>query len=276
MTPIQSACLVLPLQLIQTLSSLAAGLITTRTGGVLPQIRFGYALWAVGLGIQTTFNRTTSFVETSFILLIMGIGIGMTLQSSKCDKFSWSQAAADVRTALVGAQAGAPPKDRAVVTGVRNCLRTNGGAVGLAVCNAILNNVLSRNLPGDLPPDVRANITHRMSGILPDTLSQATKTAVFDVYRTALRDIYIFFIPAVVLSFVSSTTLTPKVDSIDASDFADAVTLRQREFIDGCTSKSGRKRENSFSKTGAMLEKHNLSAWRLAGCCLLARLREAA
>jgi hypothetical protein len=69
----------------------------------------------VGLGLQTTFLPDISTSMIIGYLIIEGVGIGLTFQ-----------------TTLVAAQATSAKKDRAVVTGARNFFRTIGGAFGLA------------------------------------------------------------------------------------------------------------------------------------------------
>ena len=187
MSPIKSASFLLSLLLVQVCSSLLAGVITPYTKKVLPQVRVGFFIWTIGAGLQSTFNRTTSYAKVVGFLIFQGFGVGCTLQ-----------------TTLVAAQAGAPNKDRACVTGTRNCLRFMGGAFGLAICNAILNNVVKANLPPGIPEDVRHVIIHQISPNLPSDLDPAVVDAIFDVYQDALHYIFIFFIPVAGAAFVST------------------------------------------------------------------------
>jgi hypothetical protein len=183
MSPIKSASFLLSLLVVQVCSSLLAGIMTPYTKKVLPQVRTGFFIWTIGAGLQTTFNRTTSYARIVGFLVLQGFGVGLTLQ-----------------TTLVAAQAGAPNKDRACVTGTRNCLRFMGGAFGLAICNAILNNVVRARLPPGIPDDIRTIITHQISLEAITGLDTATQDAIFDAYQAALRYIFIFFVPVAGIS----------------------------------------------------------------------------
>lgn len=190
MSPIKSASFLLALLLVQVCSSFLAGIITPYTKKVFPQIRFGFFVWTIACGLQTTFDRNTSSSRLVGILVFQGFGVGCTLQST-----------------LVAAQAGAPNKDRACVTSTRNCLRFMGGAFGLAICNAILNNVTQAKFPPGIPEDVRKAIIHQISPNLPSNLDPATMDAIYSAYESALRYIFIFFVPIVGVAFVGFPVL---------------------------------------------------------------------
>ncbi|KAK9899515.1 MFS general substrate transporter [Cystobasidium minutum MCA 4210] len=191
MSPIKSASFLLSLLVVQVCSSLLAGIITPYTKKVLPQVRVGFFIWTIGAGLQTTFNRQTKHANLVGLLILQGFGVGCTLQ-----------------TTLVAAQAGAPNKDRACVTGTRNCLRFMGGAFGLAICNAILNNVIKARLPSSIPDDVKRVITRQISPELPSSLGPEVVEAIYSAYEDALHYIFIFFVPVVGVAFVSSCYLS--------------------------------------------------------------------
>jgi hypothetical protein len=53
-----------------------------RTGKYNPVIWAGFALWTLGLGLQTTFNADIGIGKIIGYLIINGFGIGMTFQTS--------------------------------------------------------------------------------------------------------------------------------------------------------------------------------------------------
>lgn len=185
MTPMKSAAFLLSLLVVQVASSLCAGILTAYTKKVMPQIRVGFAIWTIGSGLQTLFDQHTSHAKLVGILFFQGLGVGCTLQ-----------------TTLVAAQAAAPNKDRACVTGLRNGLRFMGGAFGLAICNAILNNVVKSRLPPGIPDETRRLITHQISPNLPSGLSPETVAGIYYAYYQALHYIFISFVPVVGIAFV--------------------------------------------------------------------------
>jgi MFS family permease len=118
-----SGILTIPLVVSQTLCSLVSGVIVSKTGNYLIQMKLGYLIWAVACGLLTLVSPTISNAEIVIFQLLSGIGSGSTLM-----------------TGIIAVQAFLPRKQMAVATGTRNFLRLLGGTISLAVCAAILNN----------------------------------------------------------------------------------------------------------------------------------------
>lgn len=53
-----------------------------RTGRYNPSIWVGFALWVLGLGLQTTFGPDISLGKIVGYLIVEGFGIGLTFQTS--------------------------------------------------------------------------------------------------------------------------------------------------------------------------------------------------
>ncbi|KAI5825536.1 MFS general substrate transporter [Schizophyllum commune Tattone D] len=187
---LKSAALLLPLLLIQSVSGVLNGQVTMYTGGVKPQILVGFSLWLIGSGLQSTFKRATSIGKIVGILLVQGIGTGGILQ-----------------TTLVAAQAAAPGKDRAVVTGTRNFFRTMGGAFGVAISNAILNNIISDELPAALPSDIRDSLLAGGSIDLPSSLPSDVAEGVYAAFEHGLHMVYVYYIPLIAVCLIMSLFL---------------------------------------------------------------------
>jgi fucose permease len=152
-----------------------------------PVLWLGYGVYFIGAGIQTTFQRTTTHAYIVGILLLEGFGIGWTLQ-----------------TALVASQALAPPKDRAVITGIRNLFRFTGGAFGLAISSAIMNNVINSKLADtDLPK----NVTQQIKGAefnIPPGLNQTQVQTLLDAEMEGVRGVFWFLLGVGAVTFVLS------------------------------------------------------------------------
>ena len=150
-----------------------------------PILWTGYAIYLIAAGVQTTFARTTSHAYIIGILLLEGFGIGWTTQ-----------------TALVAAQALAPPKDRAVITGIRNLMRYTGGAFSLAICSAIMNNVInSKVASSDLP----TNITSQIRGAefnIPAGLTADQKQTLLDFEMEGVKGVFYFLLGVSSLTFI--------------------------------------------------------------------------
>ena len=82
-SPIQAGVLLLPLILIQTLASSMCGQILVKTRSPKPIIVAGFSTWCIGAGLQSTFGLHSSKRMISGYLILQGIGVGCTLQTSK-------------------------------------------------------------------------------------------------------------------------------------------------------------------------------------------------
>jgi len=145
----------------------------------------GYAIYLIAVGVQTTFSRTTAHAYIVGILLLEGFGIGWTTQ-----------------TALVAAQALAPAKDRAVITGIRNLMRFTGGAFSLAICSAIMNNVINSKVASSYLPK---NITNQIRGAefnISTRLNGDQKHALLDFEMEGLKGVFYFLLGVSALTFI--------------------------------------------------------------------------
>ncbi|QRW19605.1 major facilitator superfamily transporter [Rhizoctonia solani] len=188
-TPIQAGIYLLPLVLIQTLSSSLCGQILVRTRSPKPIIVVGFSIWCIGAGLQSTFDMTTSRGKICGYLILQGIGVGGTLQT-------------------IAAQASVAKEHRAVVTGARNFFRTLGGAIGLVVCTTAKNAELKKQLRkiSELAPELIPKIIKYGPEIAMGT---SVDEPVRDAYANALHTIFVIFIPIAGLSAVLAVFLTP-------------------------------------------------------------------
>ncbi|KAK4689043.1 hypothetical protein P7C73_g1064, partial [Tremellales sp. Uapishka_1] len=177
-TPIISAALLLPLVLSQVVTTSISGYVIKYTGRAWWSFTVGFVVWLVGQGAQLCFTPSSSRGVVIGCLLVQGMGIGSTIQST-----------------LVLAQASSPPADRAIVTGVRNFARTSGGAIGLAIGNSVLQNVFYQNLPSNVSGNLKEQL--RSSFDIPSYLDEATQIAIRGAYMKGLYDVYIYFVPVV-------------------------------------------------------------------------------
>ena len=152
-----------------------------------PVLWFGYAVWVIGAGVQTTFARSTTHAYIVGILFLEGFGVGWTLQ-----------------TALVAAQAIAPAKDRAVVTGMRNLFRYTGGSFGLAISSAIMNNIINSKLAtSDLPKTIVDQINGAEFNV-PAGLTAAQSQTLLDAEMEGVKGVFWFLLAVSLLTFLLS------------------------------------------------------------------------
>jgi hypothetical protein len=177
-SPLVSGALILPVVITTSFTSIASGQYMNRVGSYMHCILLGFALWTLGNSLTLLFNRDTSLAVLIVILIVEGAGIGLTLQPT-----------------LVGIYANSRGEDRAVATGLRNFIRTIGGAFGLVISGVILSNTLSRDLSNK--PFVSASLMSQLTSSTYDLdkfgLSPGEKDEIFDVYMLGLHYIFIFF-----------------------------------------------------------------------------------
>jgi MFS family permease len=185
-SPLISGVLILPLILGFSVASSTAGFMLSHLGRCNPIIWTGYILWTAGAGCHIVFGPHTSIGTTVGCLLLEGLGIGFSMQP-----------------VMIALLANTRKEDRAVVTSLRNFLRTIGGAIGLAMCTAILNNVMKKSLPAT----IGGRSIMELLGVL-DTLSLAEQNALKVAYMNGLRIIFYLACPLIGLCLLSSAALT--------------------------------------------------------------------
>lgn len=201
-SPLASGALILPIVMTTSLASIASGQYMTRIGSYMHCILTGFTLWTIGSGLSLLFDRNTSLGVLIVVLVVEGAGIGLTLQPT-----------------LVGMYANSRTEDRAVTTGLRNFIRTIGGAFGLVISGVVLSNTLRKNLVGKsfASNSLLTNLTSSTYALDSMDLSLEQKNQILDVYMLGLRRIFIFFTAcsglSLVLTFwVGNTSLkAPKV-----------------------------------------------------------------
>jgi hypothetical protein len=113
--------------------------------------------------------------------IVQGIGIGLTLQPT-----------------LVGMYANSRGEDRAVITGLRNFIRTIGGSFGLVISGVILSNTLRGELAQEEgifeTPAQLARLTSSISALDKLNLSQGQRAIVLNAYMLGLHYVFIFYV----------------------------------------------------------------------------------
>lgn len=141
-SPVMSGVMILPLVLAFSLGSSSSGVIISRVGKYNAVLRTGYILWTAGAGGRIALHRTSHVAVMVITQIIEGVGVGCCFQPG-----------------MIVLLANSRKEDRAAATGLRNFVRTVGGAVGLAAFSAILNNVLLSNIPSTVSPATALQFT---------------------------------------------------------------------------------------------------------------------
>jgi MFS family permease len=186
-SPLVSGALILPVVITSSVGSILSGQYMARVGSYMHCILLGFILWTLGSGLTLLFNRNTGLGPLIVILIVEGAGIGLTLQPT-----------------LVGMYANSRSEDRAVTTGLRNFIRTIGGAFGLVISGVTLSNTLSTNLGREeyASDQLIAELTSSTYALDALDLSMGQQEQVLDVYMSGLHYIFIFYTVCAGLSLV--------------------------------------------------------------------------
>lgn len=219
-SPLVSGALILPVVITTSIGSIVSGQYMARIGSYMHCILAGFVLWTLGSGLTLLFDRDTGLGPLIVILIVEGAGIGLTLQPT-----------------LVGMYANSRSEDRAVTTGLRNFIRTIGGAFGLVVSGVTLSNTLSTGLGSeDFATDALiAELTSSTYALDSLSLSQSQQQRVLDVYMLGLHYIFIFYtvcagLSLLLTSWVGNTSLkAPKQEDGKNNDPAPMEDKRSPE-----------------------------------------------
>jgi MFS family permease len=177
-SPLVAGALILPIIITTSFGSIACGQYMARVGSYMHCILVGFALWTLGNGLTLLFDRHTGLGVLIVILIVEGAGIGLTLQP-----------------VLVGMYANSLTEDRAVTTGLRNFIRTIGGAFGLVVSGVILSNTL-RDILGQesfVSDKLLTELTSSTYTLDALNLSPNQRDMILDAYMLGMRYIFVFY-----------------------------------------------------------------------------------
>jgi MFS family permease len=225
-SPLVSGALILPVVITSSIGSILSGQYMARVGSYMHCILLGFILWTLGSGLTMLFDRYTGLGPLIVILIVEGAGIGLTLQPT-----------------LVGMYANSRSEDRAVTTGLRNFIRTIGGAFGLVISGVTLSNTLSTNLGREeyASDQLIAELTSSTYALDALDLSSDQQEQVLDVYMSGLHYIFIFYTVCAGLSlaltfWVGNTSLkAPKLPESEATSEAvvDEESGAQEQVVGG-------------------------------------------
>ncbi|KAH7357333.1 major facilitator superfamily domain-containing protein [Pyrenochaeta sp. MPI-SDFR-AT-0127] len=209
-TPLQSATLILPFLLAQSLAGASSGPIMSKLARYGPVLRIGFVLWSLGAGLKLVFSRTTPLSAYVVILAVEGAGVGFVHQPG-----------------LVALQALSRPEDRAVATSTRNLLRSLGGVAGVAVSTAVQYGTTESALRARIPANlVSAVMDGRWRPGDPATAGK--DTAILDARMKGFQAVFAMLVPLMALCllgsfFVSDVILKGDEKKDDAPPPAPAV-----------------------------------------------------
>ncbi len=135
-----SGLLILPLTAGVVTMSITTGRLITRTGRYKFWPVVGSVFMTGGLFLLSRMEVSTSRLESSLYMLVLGLGLGMVMQ-----------------VLIIALQNAVEHRDLGIATSTNTFFRSLGGAFGAALFGAILSGRLAYHLPRLLPPDAGAD-----------------------------------------------------------------------------------------------------------------------
>jgi EmrB/QacA subfamily drug resistance transporter len=218
-SPTVSGLRLLPLMAGLLTTSIVSGRLVSKWGRyrIFPII--GTAVMTIGLYLLSHLGVTTNDWLTSLYMLVLGAGIGMSLQ-----------------VLVVAVQNAVSYADLGAATGGATFFRSIGGSFGTAIFGAVFANVLAGDLAAalhglSLPPGVTA-----ASGASPAVLAHlpaAVHLGYITGFAHALHTVFLVAVPFGVLAFALSWTLkdVPLRTSTGSPDPADTLAPTSRPTI---------------------------------------------
>ncbi|KAJ5622184.1 hypothetical protein N7528_005416 [Penicillium herquei] len=200
-----AGAMLLPITVTQSICSTLSGLVVHWIGRYRECILFGWAMWAVGLGLLSTLNQSSGLGKQIGYGILSGVGVGNTLQP-----------------ALIAIQAGVERRDMAFVTAFRNFVRNLGGTLGLAIAGTIINNIVSSSISvlGLSSSDSRSLLASPSTFLSRQSDSDAAniRSVLIPAYQKGFRIIFLINASLSALAFILAFCLIPHVELNRADD----------------------------------------------------------
>ncbi|KAK3318304.1 putative aflatoxin efflux pump [Apodospora peruviana] len=170
--PIKSGIYTLPLVLSLVISSIIAGIATTKIGYYVPSMLLAPSIMSIGEGLMTTLNRDTPSSHWIAFQFLTGFGLGFGMQTSGLA----------IQTVL-------PKEDISAGIAINFFVQQLGGAVFTSVGQSILTNLLASQLSG-VPGITPEDIVKEGATKLFDKVPPQFKDLVIDAYNYACQRIF--------------------------------------------------------------------------------------
>jgi EmrB/QacA subfamily drug resistance transporter len=190
-TATSSGLLLLPLMLGIVTTSVLSGRVISRTGRYRWWPVVGTATMTVGVFLLSRMDATTSGVDASIAMVVVGLGIGMVMQ-----------------VLVLAVQNTVAHRQLGVATSATNFFRSIGGTFGTALFGAIFGARLASMLASSLPAG--SGIDPRSVARAPEAILQlppAVREALVEGIAGAIHVVFLVAIPVAAGAFVLSLWL---------------------------------------------------------------------
>jgi EmrB/QacA subfamily drug resistance transporter len=219
----RSGLLLLPLMAGVLTSSISSGRLISRNGRYRIYPILGTALCTVGMFLFTRLDADSSLKESSVYMLVLGSGLGMTMQIP-----------------IMAIQNSVERRYLGIATSVANFFRSMGGSFGVAIFGAVLSNRLAHYLPLLLPPEALGRFDVKALQASPAqvrALPPAIQNGIVEAIARSLHTVFLTALPAAALAFVVALLLRErplrKVAHIGADPSGEAPEVAAAEVGPG-------------------------------------------
>jgi len=206
-----SGLLILPLTAGIVTMSITTGRLITRTGRYKHWPIIGSTFMIAGLYLLSRMDTSTSRLQSSLFMLVVGLGLGMVMQ-----------------VLIIALQNAVEYRDLGIATSTNTFFRSLGGAFGAALFGAILSARLAYHLPRLLPPEAGTVDPALISGspAMMRTLPPQVQSAVAEAFARSLASVFRWAIPFAVISLLLALAL-PELPLRDTAHIGAASAARK-------------------------------------------------
>ncbi|GAA1888566.1 MDR family MFS transporter [Asanoa iriomotensis] len=210
-SPTEAGLLTIPMMAGVLLSSIVAGRLISKTGKIKPYIVAGSVILVAGFAMLGTIDHATSLVFVGAGMLLVGIGVGMTMQNL-----------------VLAVQNGVQLKDIGAASSSVAFFRSLGGAMGVSILGAVLANRVTSQITHDLaaagvPAGAESSGTSALNlNALPEAFQHIVRAA----YGDATGHIFLISAAIAVVGVIAALLLRPVTlrTSLDLADQERSVT----------------------------------------------------
>ena len=169
------------------LTSLASGMIISRTGRYKLFPILGCGCFTVGLLLLSRLNQTTGVVESSIYMFILGVGLGMVMQ-----------------VLVLAVQNAVEYRDLGTGTSAATFFRTIGSCIGVAVFGTVFTAQLTKHLAIGIPTTATGKCAPAVltgpSGVLAQCPAEV-QAWFTGAYATAIHIVFLSAVPVGLVAF---------------------------------------------------------------------------
>jgi hypothetical protein len=196
-TPLHSGLLVLPVTLVQSVVSVAAGTFIHQTGRYLELIWIGMTFTCLGFGLFIKLRVNSSLFEVSLLEIIAGLGVGLVFQPP-----------------MIALQSLVEHDEVAAATALFGFVRSLSTAISIVIGGVIFQNQMQTHF-AEILAVLPVNIAQKFSGgsaaanvKLIGSLKPTQELVVKEAYAKSLSSMWILYASAATFGLVVSTLIS--------------------------------------------------------------------